>query len=104
MTTKLKDSKNRKIILKDAEGNETAELKEKDVAIIIRENLDLELFFPHRADDEDVEEAEVQGLAVVVALSDPDLFELIMGKAEEKLQEAQKVIIDEEVDEKKVLN
>jgi hypothetical protein len=95
---KKKKEKSRVTIVDD-DSQELVKLGPDDVAIVIRKNLDMELFIPNREDDAVVQDAEMHGFAVMMALSDPALSQQMLDMAEQKMSEAEAET--EKQDEKK---
>ncbi len=88
MPKKQKHQKPRLTIMSE-EDQELAKLGPEDVCVIIRKNLDMELFVPNREDDAIIEDAEMHGFAIMMALADPELSQKILDLADQKMQEAQ---------------
>ena len=87
-----------RLTIKDSEKETVAELGEEDVGIIIRANMEIELFLPNRDESEVMGDAEMQGFAIMMALGDPELSQRIMDAAEAKMEAAEDSDDEEEVE------
>lgn len=85
--TKKEDEKGTRLSIIDDEDQELVKLGPNDVAIVIRDNLDMELLIPKRDDEEEVRDAEMHAFAVMMALGDEEMSQKIMDLAEAKMDE-----------------
>lgn len=90
-----------RLTIMSEDDQELAKIGADDVCIIIRKSLDMELLVPNREDDAIVEEAEMHGFAIMMALADPELSQKIFDLADRKMHEAEEEAKAEETKEGK---